>query len=149
MGEKIKILAKGKLLGSDIESFAPNVRAYVFTSKRICIGPEFSYFLTQNWNEYSNVSLDDFIQHSYDILKQNYFVLPNRVKQFLPFMIMNNRLKSYSTQNGIAKALHKMTTYTSLPDETDFAIKILAENYNEFNLEFNLFFKDIIEYLKL
>ena len=53
------VLGAGGSYGADIKNVAPNLRAYVFTNERICIGPEITYFPKQHVGEYQK-SLAEF-----------------------------------------------------------------------------------------
>ena len=64
-------------------------------------------------------------------------------------MIQNKRLQSYVSLDGIEKTLRIMVSRTSLPSETQFAMHILEEEYEFFNLSFNLFFPEMIHFVEL
>lgn len=63
-------------------------------------------------------------------------------------MIQNKRLQSYASFDGIEKTLRIMAQRTSLPSETEFAIKILEDEYPFFNQAFNQFFPEIIRFVE-
>lgn len=90
----------------------------------------YDHFLAFNWHLFSNIELEKYAYDFYKLLIKNFFILPSQVKVFLPFMIANNRLLSYSTIDGIRKTLEIMSKNTSLPSETDFAIDVLTTNYD-------------------
>ncbi|MCK4663411.1 MAG: DUF479 domain-containing protein [Bacteroidales bacterium] len=107
----------------------------------------YDHFLSVNWEKYSNQSLNSFVKESYNLLLNNYSVLPQKVKFFLPFMIKNNWLELYSEINGIERVLNGMSKKTSLPQHTEFAINTLNNHYNDFQNEFCMFFSDIKTYI--
>ena len=107
----------------------------------------YDHFLASLWGEYHKDSLYVFTRKIYFLLVQNYRILPAKLKNALPYIIVNDRLKSYERISGIKNALSVMSNYTSLPKETDFAIKILKEYYQEFKAEFEVFFKDLMVYV--
>jgi len=106
----------------------------------------YDHLLCKNWKKYSAIKLQNFIKDSYKILILNFAILPNEIKGFLPIMIAKNRLLSYSKINGIEKTLKIMANRTSLPDEGNFAMEVLKNNYQELNQKFIIFFDEIIEY---
>ncbi|MBN1252935.1 MAG: DUF479 domain-containing protein [Bacteroidales bacterium] len=108
----------------------------------------YDYFLANNWEEYSEQKFENFISNTHALLIHNYKILPPKIKRVLPFLIAKKRLLSYKKIIGISDVLTAMSKYTSLPYETDFAIKILTENYDEFNTKFNHFYKEIDQYVK-
>jgi acyl carrier protein phosphodiesterase len=107
----------------------------------------YDHFLLDAWPVYSNKPVDEFILNVHDILCKHLDVLPEGVRLFLPSFIKNNWIQKYSTVDGIEDILHRMSAHTTLPEETEFAIKVLREDYNEFAAEFKAFFPSIISYV--
>ena len=105
----------------------------------------YDHFLSVNWSRYSNIPLEQFISSCHRLLLKNLWLLPSTIKGFLPVLIARKRLMSYSSLSGIENALHTMSKYTSLPDESTFALKILNENFSLMNEKFLIFFADLIE----
>ena len=108
----------------------------------------YDYLLTQNWDRYSPVALPDYVDYIFDVLRRHYEIFPQRIKNWFPNFIRNNWLIAYSTIEGIENVLHRMSSRTSLPDFTDFAIKSLRENEEKYLDEFNRFFPDIKNYIR-
>jgi len=106
------------------------------------------HFLAVNWNNYSFEKLSSFTKRFHAILLSNFFQLPSQVKMFLPFLIQNKRLQSYVSFEGIEKTLRIMVSHTSLPSETEFAMKILEDEYDFFNIAFNQFFPEMIYFVE-
>jgi acyl carrier protein phosphodiesterase len=107
------------------------------------------HFLAVNWQYYSFERLPSFTKRFHAVLLSNFFQLPSEVKMFLPFLIQNKRLQSYASLQGIEKTLRIMGQRTSLPSETEFAIKILENEYPFFNNAFNQFFPEIISFVEM
>src|SRR3972149_3892931 len=108
----------------------------------------YDHFLTSLWDNYSKTPLKNFIYYSYEVLLNNYNLLPIRVKQFLPHFVIYNWLESYSSIEGLARVFKRMSIRTSLPEETDYAIKELKTNYLKLKKEFDHFFPLLIEHVK-
>jgi len=106
------------------------------------------HFLAVNWSYYSLEKLSTFTKRFHAVLLANFFQLPSQVKLFVPFLIQNKRLQSYASFEGIEKTLRIMVKHTSLPAETEFALKILEDEYQFFNHAFNRFFPEIIHYIE-
>ena len=106
------------------------------------------HFLAVNWHHYSHEKLPSFTKNFHAILLSNFFQLPSQVKVFLPFLIQNKRLQSYVSFEGIEKALSIMVSCTSLPSETEFAMKILEDDYDFFSQAFNHFFPEMINFVE-
>jgi len=107
------------------------------------------HFLAVNGNHYSFEKLPSFTKRFHAVLLSNFFQLPSQVKMFLPFLIQNKRLQSYISFEGIEKTLRIMVSHTSLPSETEFAMKILEDDYEFFNNAFNQFFPEMIKFVEM
>ena len=107
----------------------------------------YDHFLAKNWNTYSDYTLRTFAKRSHAALLKNFRFLPIRVQGFLPFLIQNRRLESYSSVSGIMEALNIMSKYTSLPAKADFVLHTIEANYLFFDDNFKLFMFDIIQHI--
>jgi acyl carrier protein phosphodiesterase len=108
----------------------------------------FDHFLASNWSDYSAVTLRQFAREAHGLLIRNFFVLPMRVKQFLPFLIRHKRLESYARIENIFHVLEIMSNHTSLPSNSEYAIKLLNEEYGQFEAYFRRFFTELVEYVE-
>jgi acyl carrier protein phosphodiesterase len=108
----------------------------------------YDYILASEWDKHYSGSLEEFVDDVYDILKRYYFTLPQGIKNWFPNFLRNNWLVTYSNIEGIELVLHRMSSRTSLPERTDYAIKVLKEQEQEIRDEFNVFFSIIKEYVK-
>lgn len=103
----------------------------------------YDHYLAAQWNQYSSIPLDKFVDDVHSYLLRHYFTLPNRVKGFLPFLIKSRRLENYQHLWGIEKSLAIMSNYSTLPPKSECAIKVLESEYEELKEEFTMFFKDL------
>ena len=103
----------------------------------------YDHFLAANWNEYSDVSLEDYTLNFYRILEDHYEILPFRVKSFLPYMVNDNWLLSYAKIKGIEKVLKGMNNRTGKKSGMHKAVQELQEYYFQFENEFRMFFEDL------
>ncbi len=108
----------------------------------------YDYLLANNWDRYSDIPLPVYVNSVFQILKKNYDIFPQGIKNWFPNFIRNNWLISYSTLGGVETVLHRMSSRTSLPEYTDFAIERFENKSEEFNAEFNEFFPDIRKYVE-
>ena len=107
----------------------------------------YDHFLLNTWSVYSNKPIEDFVLNVHDILCRHVDSLPEGVKLFLPSFIKNNWIQKYSTIEGLEDVLHRMSSHTTLPEETEYAIKVLREDYDKFASEFSAFFPSLISYV--
>jgi acyl carrier protein phosphodiesterase len=103
----------------------------------------YDYFLSSTWNTYSPVDLEVYVDYVFATLKKHYYDFPQGIKNWFPNFIRNNWLLSYSSIEGIEDVLHRMSSRTSLPEHTSFAISVLRENEAEMRKEFVEFFESI------
>lgn len=108
----------------------------------------FDYILANEWERYSSRELKNFTRTFYMQMLQNYNLLPQEVRRFLPFMIQSNRLYSYKSIEGIHRALEIMSNHSSLPGKADYAIVQLNSNVELFKTHFHLLFADLVDLSK-
>lgn len=111
---------------------------------RVIVDIFYDHFLAKNWSLYSDVPLDIFVNNFYDLLEDNYPLLPDGVKRMMPYMIADNWIYNYSKMEGIARVLNGMNRRTQNRSKMNFAIVDLEENYTEFEKEFTQFFEELI-----
>ncbi|MCQ2973825.1 MAG: ACP phosphodiesterase [Bacteroidales bacterium] len=109
----------------------------------VAIDVIYDHFLAKNWNQYSNISLDNFVNTFYEYCIQYFDILPKNLQPLIPHLIISNRLKSYETIKGISAAFKTMECQTSFPKKTNDIIEILKINYTDIENEFGEFFEII------
>ncbi|MCF6241010.1 MAG: ACP phosphodiesterase [Bacteroidales bacterium] len=124
--------------------FAPKYRKYAGIVTDIV----YDYYLANSWDLYSEIKYEDFVADAYELLMQNFRILPLRIKKILPFFIGKNRLMSYKNIEGIRSVLSAMAKYTSLPLASDFAIDTVKNNHNFFEERFHIFYAELLVYVK-
>ena len=108
----------------------------------------YDHFLASLWDDFSNISLSEFVSRSYDLLKRNYKVLPEAIKRWFPTFLENNWMMAYTTVDGIELVLERMAANTSLPDHSEYAVEVLSNQYETFKKDFLEFFPLIIQFLE-
>lgn len=106
----------------------------------------YDHFLAANWHNYSNQSLEEYVQSFYELLQENLEILPRTVQRFLPYMIKDNWLLDYATVDGIGRILTQMNRRTKYRSKMDLAVRELDLYYSDFEDEFKMFFKDLIAF---
>lgn len=108
----------------------------------------YDHFLAANWDLYSEVPLEDFTADFYQLLEENYDLLPRNVQNFMPYMIEHNWLVSYSTIEGIGKILAQMSSRTKFESHMELATRDLEEHYQLFQIEFTSYFEELRMFAK-
>jgi acyl carrier protein phosphodiesterase len=151
-------IKKGLLLHRHIDSFTDchpvtrkskqHVEAHYRKYSGIVIDIFYDFLLASEWERYSNISLEDFVENTFSLLKKYYDVFPQGIKNWFPNFIRNNWLMSYSYERGVEMVLHRMASRTSLPEFTDFAMEVLDKQRDSLFEEFNEFFPSIRRYIQ-
>ncbi len=158
LGKYPESMRKGIMLHRHIDSFT-DTNQIVRKSKirliekyrkysGIIIDIFYDHFLVNTWSSYSSQPIEDFILNVHSVLNRHLDVLPEAVRLFLPSFIRNNWIQKYSTVEGIEDVLHRMSSRTTLPEETEYAIKVLRNDYEKFEAEFSSFFPSLISFVK-
>jgi acyl carrier protein phosphodiesterase len=108
----------------------------------------YDHYLAKNWKTYSDTPLDVFVDNFYDLLEDNYEILPIGVQRMMPYMISDNWIFNYSKMDGIARVLNGMNRRTKNKSKMNFAILDLEEHYNAFEKEFTSFFEELTAFSK-
>ncbi|MEK6153730.1 acyl carrier protein phosphodiesterase [Flavobacteriaceae bacterium 3-367] len=108
----------------------------------------YDHFLAKNWSSYSSTPLKEFVENFYDLLEDNYTLLPEGIKRMMPYMIADNWIYNYAKMEGIGRVLNGMNRRTKNRSKMNFAILDLEEHYSEFESEFTSFFEELIIFSK-
>lgn len=108
----------------------------------------YDHFLAANWDSYSAVPLETYVNDFYFLLKEHIHILPKPVQHFLPYMIRDNWLLNYATIEGIGKILSQMNRRTQNRSRMDLATRELKEFYPEFQEDFFSFFPTLEEFVQ-
>lgn len=109
----------------------------------------YDHFLARNWNLYHAEPLADYTQRIYKTIQTFHTVLPDDVKQMLPYMIRGNWLVGYAFIEGINQSLTGMSRRTTHVSKMDEASADLVASYAAFKTEFEAFFPLLMSYCKL
>lgn len=115
---------------------------------RVIVDIFYDHFLAKNWSKYSEVPLAIYVDDFYDLLEDNFEILPVGVKRMMPYMITDNWLFNYSKIEGIGRVLNGMNRRTKNKSKMNFAIIDLEEHYGAFEKEFTTFFEELIIFSK-
>ncbi len=109
----------------------------------------YDYFLSSNWSLFSPIELQGFVDFAFATLKKHYYDYPQGIKNWFPNFIRNNWLIKYSTIEGIEEVLFRMSSRTSLPEFSNYAVGILREREVEMRNEFLEFFSAIRDFVEI
>lgn len=106
----------------------------------------YDHFLAKNWAHYSKIALDVYVDEFYDILEDNYDVLPLRIQKMMPHMLADNWLLNYQSIEGITRVLEGVNRRTKNRSKMNLAVNELQEFYIDFEKDFTDFFDELIQF---
>lgn len=109
----------------------------------------YDHFLAKNWNKYSDVPLDEYVNTFYNSLEKHYEILPLRIQKMMPYMMTDNWLLNYASIKGIQRVLDGMNRRTKNRSGMHEAVMELEAFYTDFEDEFTSFFDELIASSKL
>jgi acyl carrier protein phosphodiesterase len=146
-------IQKGILLHRSIDSFTDMHPIYRQSKHRlhekyghysgVIMDIFYDHFLAKNWNTYSDEKLEDYADNFYQLLKDNYDVLTEKVKGIIPYMFARNWLVSYASIDGLQMIMFHMDHRTKNRVDMHESIVELKQYYAEFEQEFTQFFEEL------
>ena len=109
----------------------------------------YDYFLAKNWACYSAIPLEVFTDSIYMLLQKKSAELPIKSQHFIKYMTEYNLLFNYQFKDGIERVLQGMNSRTKGKSQMHLAIEDLQNLEYEFENDFRLFFKDLLEFTRL
>lgn len=103
----------------------------------------YDYFLANNWNSISAVSLPDFIEHSYSVLGKYQDDMPFSAQIAYRYMVKNDWLNRYNNFIGLQKTFVGLNAYVKRETGMEYAVKSLIEHKDYFDQNFMEFFPQI------
>ena len=109
----------------------------------------YDYFLSNNWNTFSETSLPDFIEHCYDVLNKYQDDMPFSAQVAYRHMIKNDWLNRYNNLIGLQKTFLGINQYVKRETGMENAIQTLNENKAFLNQNFLSFYPLVQDRVKL
>ncbi len=156
-------IQKGVMLHREIDSFTDTHETVKKSTKRlhpyhhkyspVIVDIYYDFLLAKNWthftkNTYLNeVSLWDFTNKMYEILKKKRLDLPEKLQKRIDKMIADDWLMTYTTYEGLNKAFKMIEKYAAFPGNFGNAALHLEMFVDDFNEEFKAFFPNLMEHV--
>ena len=151
------MVAKGILLHREIDFYTDNHPIPLQSKDRlrekyrhysgVIVDMFYDHFLAKNFDNYSEIGLAAFVKSGYAVMEENSDIMPERAQKMLPYMIRGNWLVSYAQPEGTHRALQGLSRRTKFDSKLEFAIQDLLKYYEEFEMEFTAFFKEIQQHI--
>lgn len=153
-----KRIEQGILLHRSIDSFTDHHPLVFQSSHRlfpyfrhysaVIIDVLYDHFLADNWSDYSSKNLETYAKNFYQLIDSNEEQLPQRVKNFFPYMKQYDWLVTYRELAGLEEILRQMTNRVVGDAKLNDSIPLIEKDYQQFQAEFKSFFEDIQEYVE-
>lgn len=147
----------GILIHREIDHYADNHPIFLEGKRRlskdyrhyagVIMDVYYDHFLAKHWSDYSKEDLKEYCQKQYLLLNNNRELLPERCAYLLSYMEAGDWLYNYQFIKGIQFALSGMARRTSFESGMEKAVKNLTDEYDKFEEEFQLFFKEILSHI--
>ncbi|MFO7862706.1 MAG: ACP phosphodiesterase [Salinivirgaceae bacterium] len=103
----------------------------------------FDHLLVKNWSTFHSEPLPIFLDRMNIILLKWFHQMPLRMQLYMPFWIKNRWPELYGSFEGVCRVLKGMARYTSLPENAENAVKVIAINKEVLSMLFLDFFEQI------
>ncbi len=103
----------------------------------------FDYFLSINWDSYSDESLKSFVRQVYFCMMKRFTQLPPRSRYILPWMIAQNWMASYGDYKELDAVFRRMAGRTRFVSNMENAVSLLKKHEAELQQHFNKFYPEL------
>jgi acyl carrier protein phosphodiesterase len=104
----------------------------------------YDHFLAVKWPKYHDLPLQAFAQQQYTLIANRFFLLPPKSKRIFPYMQSQDWLSNYADLVFLQKVFEGMSKRTSFDSQMETATAFLIDNYDAFEIDFELFFPELI-----
>lgn len=150
-------IKSGIFMHRKLDSFTDSNPVFIESKRRVStlnrrfagvlIDMFYDHFLAKNWCEYASISLEEYADNFYNMLKSYSYCLPDKLTKRMPFMIEENWLVSYKEIDGIKKSLDRISwRFSKSKHPLVNPVGELTRNYEALEFDFKTFFPYAIEY---
>lgn len=133
-----------RIVGVSKRRMPPPYRRYA----GILVDLFYDHFLATEWARYSpDVTLEEFSQGAYRVLRAHEPILPLSLRRILPSMIQNDWLTSYREIENIERALGGISRRLRRENPLPTAVSQLHEHYGDFRRDFVTFFPELLRFV--
>jgi acyl carrier protein phosphodiesterase len=133
-----------EIVKKDIKIFQPYFSRY----SGIVVDIVYDHLLLNNWEKYTDLDKEEFIQEFYQIIDKNLSIVPEHLVEVFPKMKSQDWLLNYGNFEGLARTFVGMESRIGGKVDLSTAVNILKDNYIEIEKDFNNFFPDLIDHVE-
>ncbi len=104
----------------------------------------YDHILANNFQLYSEISLENYAQNFYKLLENRKSEIPQPMERMVNSMVSRNWFLGYKTFEGIEWALTGISKRLSFESGIENATEELRKDYNLYEKEFKIFFPELI-----
>lgn len=120
--------------------------------KGVVIDIAYDYLLLKNWEQFTNINVESFINQFYQNSAQKIASYPKEAREFVERIIKYNVLSRYSTFEGLQAVFKRVDNRLSsriLAKETASGyLPVLKSQINAIEIDFNCFFPQLVSHFK-
>lgn len=120
-----------------------HIRPILGRYSSIALDVIYDYYLSNNWNKYSQEDLQKFSTTRYELLDKHLDILPQNSQHFYHYMIRNNILYNYQFLDKLDMVFYGMSTRTKFESELQRGVEAINANGEVLQNNFTLFFDDL------
>lgn len=150
-------IQKGIKLHREIDTYTDHHPVFIKSKQRISgkygkfsgviIDIYYDHFLARDWDLYSDRDLSEFALFVYNLMLQNYAILPAKSKRILPYMVIHNWLVGYSRFDDLQWVFNGMSRRSSKYNSgMEGAVESLKKEYDAFEEDFRKFYPEIVSH---
>lgn len=113
----------------------------------IAIDLYFDHILAENWNEFHEEKLADFIQRFYDSIDLSHSEYNDTFRTMISKMMEKNWLYQYQFEHGLYKACKGVSNRISFENELKNGLDVYHNYREDIKLAFDLYMKDANDHL--
>ncbi|MES2630219.1 MAG: ACP phosphodiesterase [Bacteroidota bacterium] len=106
----------------------------------------YDHLLADNWAHFSPESLEDFVEHCYQVVELSKEWFPERTAYMFPYMRQFNWLLNYRLEEGIMRSLGGLSRRITGNPELEAAGRVAFANKHVINAGFMEFFPQLINF---
>ena len=120
--------------------------------KGVVIDIAYDYLLMKNWEKYTNINVESFINQFYRNSEQKITSYPKEARDFVERIIKYNVLSRYSTFEGLQAAFkhidNRLSSRILAKETTSGYLPVLESQINAIEIDFNYFFPQLVSHFK-
>ena len=130
------------IVRQSIDRLQPKYRKF----SGIVVDMFYDHILAKKFNNYSVVSLQDYSQNFYDLLKNRKKDIPTEMDRMVESLVKRNWFVGYAQYEGIEWALRGISKRLSFQSGIENATEDLKQDYLLYEVEFDIFFPELINH---